>query len=99
VVRTIWREQAQLDAALDQTRLLRVPASVPVTVLSADRMNPKGTNQPMRDGMNELHARLAATSESGRHVVVAECGHLVPIDQPDAVVDEVLALVRAHRSR
>lgn len=95
-MRAIRAELAQLEPALEQTREVRVPTSIPVTVLSGDRLDGKG-NPEQRRGMNELHAALAAASERGRHVVVPDCGHLVPIDHPEAVADAVLAMVQEQR--
>jgi pimeloyl-ACP methyl ester carboxylesterase len=94
VLRTIAREQDQVDASLEQIRELPVPSHIPVTVLSGDRLDRKGRNQRLRDGVNRLHADLAARSTAGRHVVVPDCGHLVPIEQPQAVVAAVRDLVR-----
>jgi pimeloyl-ACP methyl ester carboxylesterase len=95
-IRAIYQELAQLTAALDQTRELQVPPSIPVTVLSGDRFDRKASNPDTRRLINELHAALAATSDAGRHVVV-DCGHLVPIDRPEAVADAVLTMVREQR--
>jgi pimeloyl-ACP methyl ester carboxylesterase len=91
-LRAIYRELAQLPASLDQARTLAVPPSIPVTVLSGDRLR-KGGDQTKRLVVNELHVALAAASETGRHVVVPDCGHLVPIEHPDAVADAVLGLL------
>jgi pimeloyl-ACP methyl ester carboxylesterase len=98
VLRTIAREQDQVDASLEQIRDLPVPSHIPVTVLSGDRLDRKGRNQRLRDGVNRLHADLAARSTAGRHVVVPDCGHLVPIEQPQAVVAAVRDLVRNMRA-
>jgi pimeloyl-ACP methyl ester carboxylesterase len=93
VLRTIAHEHSSVDACLAQVRSLPLPAHIPLTVLSGDRVDRKGRNQHLRDGVNRLHADLAGRSAAGRHVVVPHCGHLVPIEQPQAVVDAVLDLV------
>jgi pimeloyl-ACP methyl ester carboxylesterase len=49
----------------------------------------------------QTDAALARRSDRGRHVVVADTGHWIPIDAPDAVVKVVVDLVgeiRASRS-
>jgi pimeloyl-ACP methyl ester carboxylesterase len=93
-VRAVHHELAQLGSALEQTRELRASPSIPVTVISGDRLDGKRADPERRRRINELHAALAAASEHGRHVVVPDCGHLVPIDHPEAVAEAVLAMVR-----
>ena len=38
-----------------------------------------------------------ACSRRGRHVVVPDCGHWIPLDAPQAVIDVVTTMVRAIR--
>jgi pimeloyl-ACP methyl ester carboxylesterase len=51
-------------------------------------------------GEERMHAdaALAHRSPRGRHVVVANTGHWIPLDAPDAVVDVVLDVVREIRT-
>lgn len=74
--------------------------AVPLTVISAGRQSP---NRFERVGWTllrtELHGRIAALSPYGRHVVAEHSGHMVPLDEPEVVVDEVRAMHRRLRAR
>jgi pimeloyl-ACP methyl ester carboxylesterase len=67
---------------------------LPLVLLTAEREGL--STPPMRQRM-EMHARQARLSTRGRHVTVPDSGHMIPLDQPQAVVDavrEVLAQAR-----
>jgi pimeloyl-ACP methyl ester carboxylesterase len=93
-VRGFIDEHRQLDASLEQVSRLHVRTSMPMTVLSGDRLGNGRRRQEQRTAVNKLHAELAARSAGGEHIVVPECGHLVPVDQPAAVVDAVIRMIR-----
>ena len=40
-------------------------------------------------------AALAERSRRGRHVVVPDCGHWIPLDAPQAVIEVIETMVRA----
>ena len=61
---------------------------VPLVVLTAG-------SQP--DAVREEHARIAAQSPRGRQVVVAEAGHWILIDEPEAVVDAIRRVIEECR--
>jgi pimeloyl-ACP methyl ester carboxylesterase len=44
-------------------------------------------------------ARLSRLSTRGRHVLVSDSGHWIPLDAPQAVVDAVIDMVNEIRSR
>jgi pimeloyl-ACP methyl ester carboxylesterase len=96
-VRGFIDEFRQLDASLEQVSRLHVPTSIPTTVLSGDRLGRGRRREEQRTAVNKLHAELAARSPGGEHIVVRECGHLVPVDQPAAVVDAVIRMITAWR--
>lgn len=43
-------------------------------------------------------AALAQRSARGRHIIVADSGHWIPLDAPDAVIDTIVSTVREIRS-
>jgi pimeloyl-ACP methyl ester carboxylesterase len=47
----------------------------------------------------QLQASLAGLSTRGRRTVIAESGHNIPTEAPDAVVTAVLELVRPEPAR
>src|SRR5262249_45823443 len=58
----------------------RIPAQVPVTVLS-------GGQQP--EIRLQEHAAIGAHSRRGRHIVASKSAHWIHLDQPDLVVEAV----------
>jgi pimeloyl-ACP methyl ester carboxylesterase len=60
---------------------------IPVIVIS-------GGHQPPCE--RAAHARLAATSRRGRHVIATRSGHWINFDQPELIVDAVRSLVHAR---
>lgn len=66
---------------------------VPITVISGGVSRPREAR--VRAELASCHAALAARSPGGRHVTAERSGHLVPQQQPDLVVDEVLRVVAA----
>ena len=47
----------------------------------------------------QADAALARRSSRGRHIIVAESGHWLPVDAPQAVSDAIVATVRDLRAR
>ena len=93
----VFRTQAdQSRTLLDEIFTWRAqpPAlgDIPVTVISGARAG-DGMNARVRKGANESHARRAAASPSGRHVVAEHSAHYVPITDADLVVAEIRRLV------
>jgi len=73
-----------LPAVAAEVERLRLPAHVPVTVLSAGT----ATASELRE-----RERWAADSARGRHIIVADAGHWIQIRRPEAVVNAVRDLV------
>lgn len=67
------------------------PVGVPVTVISGGVTRPREAR--VRSELVACHAALASRSQGGRHVTAERSGHLVPQQQPDLVVAEVLRLL------
>lgn len=55
-----------------------------------------GRPDPVRAGRQEA---LARRSSRGRHVVVGDSGHWIPLDRPQAVIDSIAEVVRTARGR
>ena len=72
-------------------RLEKSVITVPLTVLSAGQTHPLGA--ALRRDATTWHARLAATSTHGRHVVVDNGGHSIPRFQPAVVVSAIAELL------
>jgi pimeloyl-ACP methyl ester carboxylesterase len=60
---------------------------IPLVVLTAGSQPP-----PVR----EEHARIAAQSSCGTHIIAEQAGHWILIDEPDVVVDAVRRVVEAR---
>jgi len=60
------------------------PAHIPVVVIS-------GAHQAASE--LDAHARLAAASPGGRHLVASRSGHWILLDEPDLIVDAVRTLI------
>ena len=50
------------------------------------------------EGRLKADAALAARSRRGRHVLVPGCGHWIPLDAPQAVIDAIEAMIRTVRA-
>jgi pimeloyl-ACP methyl ester carboxylesterase len=70
-----------------QMRLTPFPADLPLTVITAGH-NPEQL---------ELHAKLARSSIYGRQIVAEHSGHMIPLDQPDLIVEAVREMVKPSR--
>lgn len=65
---------------------------VPVTVISG-ALADMGMSQKLRAEANASHARRAALSSSGRHVIAEHSGHMVPFSEPELIAAEIMRLV------
>ncbi|SDM39299.1 alpha/beta fold hydrolase [Allokutzneria albata] len=97
VVRT-QREQAR--TFLDELATWRGEApdlgAIPLTVISG-ALRGGGFTASTRVEAIEAHARRAAASPRGRHVIAAESGHYVPVTEPQVIIEEITALVNPAR--
>jgi|HubBroStandDraft_6_1064221.scaffolds.fasta_scaffold273004_2 pimeloyl-ACP methyl ester carboxylesterase len=94
------RELASLDASEAAVRSAHFPRDLPLIVITAthivttgDARKPEMPNPPRHF---ELQASLAKLSSQGRQIVV-HSGHLVQLDQPDAIVRAVRELISCCR--
>ncbi|MCS3779825.1 alpha/beta fold hydrolase [Tsukamurella ocularis] len=65
---------------------------IPVTVISGANAG-DGMNASMRAAANDSHATRAQASPRGRHVLAENSGHLVPMTDPELIVEEIRRLV------
>lgn len=68
------------------------PMDVPVTVISG-ALADMGMSPRLRADAIESHARRAALSTSGRHVIAEHSGHMVPFSEPELILAEIMRLV------
>lgn len=110
VVATMAAETRDLEAGLAEVRALGIDApgslgDIPLRVLSHGRAEPlppalgEGVADAYEATWQELQASLAALSTRSRRTVVAQSGHNIPTEAPDAVVAAVLELVRPEPAR
>ena len=66
--------------------------TLPVTVISAG-LGGGGIDEGSRTAINEAHARSAARSPRGCHVVATESNHYVILSEPHLVADEIRCLL------
>ncbi|AHH95568.1 hypothetical protein KALB_2199 [Kutzneria albida DSM 43870] len=97
-VEAIRTRAAELGSVVPDLRaLLDHPvdlAEVPLTVISAGQTS-TGINATALAAITEAHAFRARQSAHGRHVCARESGHMVPITDPEIIVEEIRRLVVA----
>lgn len=96
-LRAVANEYAALQPSLQQVVDLKgSEPDLPTTVItaSAPSANPKAA--AARCQIDALHAQLVANCPQGRQVLAERSGHLVPLDQPNVIVQCIrdLAAVR-----
>lgn len=100
-LRALAAEHGCLEESLQQFVELtgRVPEpTIPVTVITAAAPSPSARVAAAREKIDRLHADLVAKSPRGRHVFAEKSGHLVPLDQPEIVVQSVRETAAMMRS-
>ncbi|GAA4022562.1 alpha/beta hydrolase [Allokutzneria multivorans] len=94
VVRT---QRLQARTFLDELATWRdhPPAlgDIPLTVISG-ALSGGGMTSAMRSAAIAAHARRAASSPAGRHVIARRSGHYVPVTEPHVIAEEIIALLR-----
>lgn len=90
--RVVRAESAHLIRGLRGLRLDPSDgADVPTTVLSG-RL-PEGLGRRRREELTAAHRARAALSERGRFVAADRSGHLIPVSEPELVVQEIVRLL------
>jgi pimeloyl-ACP methyl ester carboxylesterase len=98
VLRWLWSESRSLaalaslienvPASAAEVAAIELPRDLPLVVLTA-------ADAP--EEQKSFHARLAARSTRGRHVVASQSGHWIPVDEPELVVEACREVVTAVR--
>ncbi|MFD9946366.1 alpha/beta fold hydrolase [Nonomuraea sp. NPDC059023] len=65
---------------------------VPVTAISG-ALAPSAIERRVRPDLIASHQRLVAALPYGRHVVAGKSGHMVPQDEPELVIEEIVRLL------
>lgn len=95
-MRAMRTRGAELKGMIAEMNMLRrqpgKPMDVPVTVISG-ALADMGMSSRLRTDAIESHARRAALSTSGRHVIAEHSGHMVPFSEPELIVAEIMRLV------
>jgi len=93
---TAVAERELIEASFDQVRASRLPPDLRVTVLTAangvEAWQPPDSNidAQTRNAWVSLQRQLAMLTARSAWVVVANSGHYIQLDRPDAVADAIL---------
>jgi pimeloyl-ACP methyl ester carboxylesterase len=99
-LRALAAEYASLNASLRQfVELIATTPDpgVPVTVITGSAPSPNARIADARTQIDALHADLFAACAHGRHVFAERSGHLVPLDQPELIVECVRETASSRR--
>jgi pimeloyl-ACP methyl ester carboxylesterase len=95
-------ESAAWPAIFAELRRAPLPADLPLIVLTRSRAELAGwglSGEEQQEGLQiwrEGHAELARQSSRGRLTVVENAGHMIMIEQPDAVIAAIRELLQVH---
>lgn len=95
VYRAVHAEATAFDESAEYIRSTHLPAALPVHVLTRTRPEtwpPSVSVQDAEATWADLQSRLAALSTDSKHTHVADSGHYIPIEQPDAVIDAIQSM-------
>ncbi|AGU53309.1 alpha/beta hydrolase family protein [Variovorax paradoxus B4] len=106
-LRTQLAESDATNASLAEAKAFRDLGDRPLVVLTAMapftaaelrgmKITPEQGRQ-VQAIWKHMHEEMAAWSSRGRHLLVADAGHDIQLDQPQVVVDAVLSVVEAVR--
>lgn len=84
-------ESAQVRASYEQARAAKVPAGVPVILLTA--MKDDTMPASVRKVWGEKQAEWIAKVPGGKHVVVEQSGHFIQAEQPQMVINAIKQVV------
>ena len=90
-------ESAEVNTSYQQARAAKVPAGVPVILLTAmkDDTMPAG----VRKVWAEKHEEWIAKVPGGKHIVVENSGHFIQAEQPQVVIDQIKQVVDQARRK
>jgi pimeloyl-ACP methyl ester carboxylesterase len=91
----VQAEFASVDASYSQARAAKVPAGIPVTLLTAtvdDSMPPEA-----RKVWIEKHKEWLATVPGSKHIVVEKASHFIQAQQPAVVIEAIKQVSKQPR--
>ena len=96
------REGIDFPASITAMPGFPLPPNLPVTVITSgtnliEMDAPPELRQSLHAAWLELHANLLPPPPLGKHVILAECGHFIQRDQPQAVVQAIRQLLEFLR--
>ena len=100
-LRAMAAEHACLQASLHQFVELTATSpepDVPITVITGSAPSPNNRIAQARAQIDGLHAQFVAGCVRGRHVLAERSGHMVPLDQPEMIVECVRETAAAMRT-
>ncbi len=89
-------EAAQVSASYAQARAAKVPAGIPVILLTA--MKDETMPESVRKVWEEKHAEWIAKVPGGKHVRAEKTGHFIQAEQPQLVIDAIKQVVDQVRA-
>ena len=90
-------EAAGVSTSYGQARAAKVPAGIPVILLTA--MKDETMPASVRKVWGEKQAEWIAKVPGGKHVVVENSGHFIQGEQPQVVIDAVKEVVRRSQKQ
>ena len=91
----VQAEFAAVDASYAQARAAKVPAGIPVTLLSATE--DESMTAEARKVWVEKHKEWLATVPGSKHIVVDKSPHFIQAQQPALVIDTIKQMVQPTR--
>ena len=89
-------EYAAVDAIYEQARSAKIPAGVPVTLLTA--MQAEGMPAEARRVWAEKHKEWIEKVPSGKRIVAEKSGHFIQAQEPALVIDAIRQMVEPARA-
>ena len=90
-------ESAEVNTSYQQARAAKVPAGIPVILLSA--MKDDTMPAEVRKVWTEKHEEWVAKLPGGKHIVVENSGHFIQAEQPQVVIDAIKQVVDQARRK
>src|SRR6266581_9070633 len=90
-------ESAEVNTSYQQARAAKVPAGVPVILLTA--MKDDTMPAAVRKVWAEKHEEWIAKVPGGKHIKVENSGHFIQGEQPQIVIDAIKQVVDQGRSK
>ena len=82
-----------LDQSEAQVRASPFPPDLPLTVITAMQL----PSMELRATHQELQGKLARSSLSGLQILAENSRHMIPLEQPDLIVDSIRNLAASYR--